>query len=183
MREIATRLYITPKTVEHHVGHVLMKLNLRRRSEAAAYAVRHGSDKSGDFPDESKPGPTEALTMTNIGEHAVVLGASVAGLLAARAVADYYQRVTILEREVLPPPGVGRRASIRAPCPIPRGIGRGWRRHLQLQSDLRARHVRCGTRSGSPPRLPCAWPESTRCAVLTGVPQDCRRCLGSRGWK
>ena len=44
-REIATRLYITPKTVEHHVGHVLMKLNLRRRSEAAANAVRHGSDK------------------------------------------------------------------------------------------------------------------------------------------
>jgi DNA-binding CsgD family transcriptional regulator len=40
-REIATRLFITPKTVEHHVGHVLTKLDLKRRGEAAAYAVRH----------------------------------------------------------------------------------------------------------------------------------------------
>jgi DNA-binding CsgD family transcriptional regulator len=39
-REIAARLYITPKTVEHHVGHVLTKLDLRRRGEAAAYASR-----------------------------------------------------------------------------------------------------------------------------------------------
>jgi DNA-binding CsgD family transcriptional regulator len=39
-REIATRLHITPKTVEHHVGHVLTKLDLRRRGEAAVYARR-----------------------------------------------------------------------------------------------------------------------------------------------
>jgi DNA-binding CsgD family transcriptional regulator len=40
-REIAARLFITPKTVEHHVGHVLTKLDLKRRGEAAAFAVRH----------------------------------------------------------------------------------------------------------------------------------------------
>lgn len=36
-REIATRLVISPKTVEHHVGRVLNKLNLRTRVELAAF--------------------------------------------------------------------------------------------------------------------------------------------------
>jgi DNA-binding CsgD family transcriptional regulator len=44
-RDIARRLFITPKTVEHHVGHLLTKLDLKRRGEAAAFAVRHLSSK------------------------------------------------------------------------------------------------------------------------------------------
>ncbi|HXG77569.1 MAG TPA: response regulator transcription factor [Gaiellaceae bacterium] len=40
-REIAARLYISPKTAEHHVGRVLGKLGVRTRAEAAAWAVRN----------------------------------------------------------------------------------------------------------------------------------------------
>jgi DNA-binding NarL/FixJ family response regulator len=37
---IAERLYISPKTAEHHVSRILAKLGLRSRAEAAAYAAR-----------------------------------------------------------------------------------------------------------------------------------------------
>ena len=39
--EIATRLFISPKTAEHHASRIFAKLGLTKRSEAAAYAVRH----------------------------------------------------------------------------------------------------------------------------------------------
>jgi 2-polyprenyl-6-methoxyphenol hydroxylase-like FAD-dependent oxidoreductase len=42
------------------------------------------------------------MTKTTIGEGAVVLGASIAGLLAARVLADAYARVTVIERDYLP---------------------------------------------------------------------------------
>jgi DNA-binding CsgD family transcriptional regulator len=43
--EIATRLFISPKTAEHHVGRIYSKLQLRNRPELAAYAVRNLGDE------------------------------------------------------------------------------------------------------------------------------------------
>jgi 2-polyprenyl-6-methoxyphenol hydroxylase-like FAD-dependent oxidoreductase len=51
------------------------------------------------------------MKTTIIGDHAVVLGASMAGLLTARVLADAYARVTVVERDNLPP-DVGHRRGV-----------------------------------------------------------------------
>jgi 2-polyprenyl-6-methoxyphenol hydroxylase-like FAD-dependent oxidoreductase len=55
--------------------------------------------------------PTETLAAARqqTSEHAVVLGASMAGLLAARVLADVYRTVTVIDRDVLPELGAPRR--------------------------------------------------------------------------
>lgn len=40
-RQIGARLFISPKTVEHHVSRLYAKLEVTSRAEAAAYAARH----------------------------------------------------------------------------------------------------------------------------------------------
>jgi 2-polyprenyl-6-methoxyphenol hydroxylase-like FAD-dependent oxidoreductase len=47
--------------------------------------------------------------MAKIGNHAVVLGASMAGLLAARALSDVFETVTVVERDALPDNPANRR--------------------------------------------------------------------------
>ena len=47
--------------------------------------------------------------MAKLGQRAVVLGASMGGMLAARVLADFYQTVTVVERDVLPDDPTNRR--------------------------------------------------------------------------
>ena len=56
-----------------------------------------------DKSQQSPPAP-------RLGDHAIVIGASLAGLFAARVLADSYDRVTIVERDALPALGAHRRA-------------------------------------------------------------------------
>jgi 2-polyprenyl-6-methoxyphenol hydroxylase-like FAD-dependent oxidoreductase len=42
-------------------------------------------------------------------QHAIVIGASIGGLLTARALADHYAQVTVLERDTFPAPGENRK--------------------------------------------------------------------------
>src|SRR5437868_4933131 len=42
------------------------------------------------------------MTTTSTNRHAVVIGGSMGGLLAARVLADHFDRVTVLERDRLP---------------------------------------------------------------------------------
>lgn len=40
-REIAARLFITPKTAEHHITHIYQKINVSGRAPAALFAMEH----------------------------------------------------------------------------------------------------------------------------------------------
>lgn len=45
--EIGERLFISAKTVEHHVSNILTKLQLRSRGQAAAFALRNRHSEEG----------------------------------------------------------------------------------------------------------------------------------------
>jgi 2-polyprenyl-6-methoxyphenol hydroxylase-like FAD-dependent oxidoreductase len=85
-------------------------------------------------------------TTPTLGEHAVVLGASVAGLLAARALADSFPRVTVVERDELPTGAAARRG-------VPQGrqvhalLARGRQILDEFFPDLPARLVAEGAQS------------------------------------
>jgi DNA-binding NarL/FixJ family response regulator len=47
-REIGAQLYLSEKTVKHHVSDILAKLGMTRRVEAAAFAIRRDARKYDD---------------------------------------------------------------------------------------------------------------------------------------
>jgi 2-polyprenyl-6-methoxyphenol hydroxylase-like FAD-dependent oxidoreductase len=88
-----------------------------------------------------------------LGSHAVVIGASIAGLLAARVLSDRFDQVTVVERDVLPDGSVPRKA-----------VPQGQHLHILLHGGLRLLDdlfpglheelladgaQRCGTEDGS----------------------------------
>jgi 2-polyprenyl-6-methoxyphenol hydroxylase-like FAD-dependent oxidoreductase len=69
--------------------------------------------------------------VAKVGEHAVVLGASIGGLLAARVLSDFYRNVTVVERDILPTEVAQRRG-------VPQGhhVHALWPRGSQILDDL-----------------------------------------------
>ena len=47
--------------------------------------------------------------MKQIGERAIVIGASIGGLMAARALSDFYKTVTVVERDAFPGSDIARK--------------------------------------------------------------------------
>ena len=53
-RDIAGKMFISEKTVKTHVSNILSKLHLEDRTQAAIYALKHGS--AGDQDSQKAPG-------------------------------------------------------------------------------------------------------------------------------
>ena len=70
---------------------------------------------------------TGRSSVATVGDHAIVVGASMAGLAAAAALSPRFGRVTVVERDELPALGDGRR-----------GVPQGAHAHLLLPAGLRA---------------------------------------------
>ena len=75
--------------------------------------MQTSSDPSSDpmqtSSDQQPAGAPAGQTGARIPSHAVVLGGGIAGLLAARVLRDHFERVTLVERDDLPPGDVPRR--------------------------------------------------------------------------
>ena len=90
-----------------------------------------------DSPDRPSPSRPSFLRLyleiavAKIGGHAVVLGASVGGLLAARVLSDFYRIVTVVERDVLPTGSDHRRG-----VPQGRHVHALWARGSQILDEL-----------------------------------------------
>ena len=59
-RRSRQRLFISPKTAEHHVGRIYAKLGVEHAREVAAYAVRNLGERIGGFPLPRPPAPRDA---------------------------------------------------------------------------------------------------------------------------
>ena len=85
--------------------------------------------------------------MKRAGQHAIVIGASMGGLLAARVLSDHFERVTILERDEFPAPGQARKG-------VPQGrhahgvLATGWRIMQRLFPGFETELLEAGAQIG-----------------------------------
>ena len=72
------------------------------RIETDQDALTESHDLGGQVAAQGERGIHRSRSGTALGDHAVVVGAGVAGLVAARVLADHLARVTVVDRDRLP---------------------------------------------------------------------------------
>jgi 2-polyprenyl-6-methoxyphenol hydroxylase-like FAD-dependent oxidoreductase len=82
--------------------------------------------RSDPLADVAGPEVSAMTEKSGFGDHAVVLGASIGGLLATRVLADVFPSVTVVDRDLLPEAGADRR-----------GVPQGRHAHALLPSGAR----------------------------------------------
>jgi HD-GYP domain-containing protein (c-di-GMP phosphodiesterase class II) len=55
-KQIAARLFLSPRTVQHHVAHIYAKIDRRTRAGAAMFAAEHGLAQIGHLADAGRAG-------------------------------------------------------------------------------------------------------------------------------
>lgn len=105
--------------------------------------------------------------MTTVAEHAVVIGSSVAGLLAARAVADHVERVTVIERDE--DPGTRTRPGVPQARHVHALLTRGKREIEELFPGVTPELVDRGALLGRPEDSTLCFSGSVLCPVDAGL--------------
>ena len=108
-KQIAETLFISEKTARVHVSHLLTKLGRldprrRRRRRPPPQPARPQMSAGRSFARcaRRRCDRIVAGVARPAQDHAVVVGASMAGLLTAQALSRHFRRVTIIERDCLP---------------------------------------------------------------------------------
>lgn len=119
---------------------------------------------------QPSPGSGGAGPVANVGSHALVIGASMAGLLAGRILVDHFDRVTIVERDRLPD-GPEQRAGVPQGRHVHILLARGLRILEQLFPGLEAELAAAGapavdTAADWMTLLPAGWAPRYRSGLV-----------------
>jgi len=148
-----------------------------RRSSGLGNAGVDDTVATAQITDVAAP-PLAPKNPQELGERAVVLGASMGGLLAARVLADFFRTVTVVERDVLQDDPANRR-----------GVPQGRHAHLvlprgaQILDELFPGILNGLVVDGAPFGTTGNWPSFTSRSAATRCCGPARQQLITKQWR